>query len=183
MRPPISSRTSGRPVRGLDAAFIVAAVVLSCLLRGYLLAVYGLLFAVFLGLMLARPVADDPAGQLLRRRQDLLAAARSVGKREAMSTRLADGGVDDTALVNAVARLTGLGIAHGELDRVALAGSHGLVRMAVCLGAIHSMSNLHSLQLGPTKSNTAVSMISKKQISKSTLPSIFSTFLPTNSTS
>lgn len=51
----------GRPVRGLDAAFIVAAVVLSCLLRGYLLAVYGLLFAVFLGLMLARPAPQQRA--------------------------------------------------------------------------------------------------------------------------
>ena len=45
----------GRPLRWPDALLIMAAVVLSCLLRGYLLAVFGLLFAVFLGLMQSRP--------------------------------------------------------------------------------------------------------------------------------
>lgn len=39
-----------RPLRWPDALLIIGAVVLSCLLRGYLLAVYGLLFAVFLSL-------------------------------------------------------------------------------------------------------------------------------------
>ncbi|WP_426489686.1 hypothetical protein [Hymenobacter sp. 102] len=41
----------GRPLRWPDALLITGAVVLSCLLRGYLLAVYGLLVAVWLGLM------------------------------------------------------------------------------------------------------------------------------------
>lgn len=47
----------GRPLRWPDALLITASVVLSCLLRGYLLAVYGLLFAVFLGLMSGRAAA------------------------------------------------------------------------------------------------------------------------------
>ncbi|RIY13041.1 hypothetical protein D0T11_04760 [Hymenobacter rubripertinctus] len=51
----------GRPLRRPDALLLVAAVVLSCLLRGYLLAVYGLLFAVFLGLMTARPARQQRA--------------------------------------------------------------------------------------------------------------------------
>jgi hypothetical protein len=45
----------GRPLRWPDAVLITASVVLSCLLRGYLLAVYGLLVAVFLGLMRREP--------------------------------------------------------------------------------------------------------------------------------
>ncbi|MCA8832889.1 hypothetical protein [Hymenobacter pini] len=45
----------GRPLRWPDALLITGAVVLSCLLRGYLLAVYGLLFAVWLGLMTRQP--------------------------------------------------------------------------------------------------------------------------------
>lgn len=43
---------AGRPLHWPDALLIVAAVVLSCLLRGYLLAVYAMLFVVFLGLMM-----------------------------------------------------------------------------------------------------------------------------------
>ncbi|MET4105876.1 hypothetical protein ABIB60_001210 [Hymenobacter sp. UYP22] len=50
----------GRPLRLPDAMLIIGAVVLSCLLRGYLLAVYGLLFAVWL-LMLRRPAPLRPA--------------------------------------------------------------------------------------------------------------------------
>ncbi|GGG44012.1 hypothetical protein [Hymenobacter glacieicola] len=46
----------GRPLRWPDAVVITAAVVVSCLLRGYLLAVYGSLFAVFLLLMLRQAV-------------------------------------------------------------------------------------------------------------------------------
>lgn len=45
---------AGRKLHWPDALLLVAAVVLSCLLRGYLLAVYGILFAVFLGLMMRR---------------------------------------------------------------------------------------------------------------------------------
>ena len=51
----------GRPLRWPDALLITASVVLSCLLRGYLLAVYGLLFAVFLGLMSWRPARQQRA--------------------------------------------------------------------------------------------------------------------------
>ncbi|GGF02205.1 DUF3488 domain-containing protein [Hymenobacter cavernae] len=40
--------SGGRPLRLIDALLIVGAVPLSCLLRGYLLAVYGLLFAAWL---------------------------------------------------------------------------------------------------------------------------------------
>ncbi|MBX0292505.1 hypothetical protein K3G63_18810 [Hymenobacter sp. HSC-4F20] len=47
----------GRPLRWLDAISIVGAVVVSCLLRGYLLAVYASLFAVWLGLMLRSAAA------------------------------------------------------------------------------------------------------------------------------
>ncbi|TGE05617.1 hypothetical protein [Hymenobacter fodinae] len=48
---------AGRRLRGLDACIIITAVVLSCLLRGYLLAVYGMLFVVFLGLMMRQRIA------------------------------------------------------------------------------------------------------------------------------
>ncbi|RSK48107.1 hypothetical protein [Hymenobacter rigui] len=51
----------GRPLRWPDALLITASVVLSCLLRGYLLAVYGLLFAVFLGLMSWKPARPRQA--------------------------------------------------------------------------------------------------------------------------
>ncbi|RSK37513.1 hypothetical protein [Hymenobacter metallilatus] len=51
----------GRPLRWPDALLITASVVLSCLLRGYLLAVYGLVFAVFLGLMGPRPARQRTA--------------------------------------------------------------------------------------------------------------------------
>ncbi|TGD78577.1 hypothetical protein [Hymenobacter wooponensis] len=44
----------GRRLHWPDALLIIAAVVLSCLLRGYLLAVYGVLFAIFLRLMMGR---------------------------------------------------------------------------------------------------------------------------------
>lgn len=39
---------NGRPLRLIDAGLIAGAVALSCLLRGYLLAIYGLSFAAFL---------------------------------------------------------------------------------------------------------------------------------------
>lgn len=42
---------SGRTLHWLDGVVIVGAVVLSCLLRGYLLAIYGVLFGVFLLMM------------------------------------------------------------------------------------------------------------------------------------
>ncbi|QJX46883.1 hypothetical protein HMJ29_08025 [Hymenobacter taeanensis] len=45
---------AGRPLQWPNALLIVAAVVLSCLLRGYLLAVYAILFAVFLVLIMRR---------------------------------------------------------------------------------------------------------------------------------
>lgn len=51
----------GRPLRWPDAVLITASVGLSCLLRGYLLAVYGLLFAVLLGLLLRRPARQQLA--------------------------------------------------------------------------------------------------------------------------
>ncbi|GAA4008658.1 hypothetical protein GCM10022408_20980 [Hymenobacter fastidiosus] len=41
----------GRALRWPDALLIVGAVAISCLLRGYLLGVYGLVFAVWLGLI------------------------------------------------------------------------------------------------------------------------------------
>ncbi|WP_324673705.1 hypothetical protein [Hymenobacter sp. GOD-10R] len=43
---------SGRPLRLVDALIIVGSVTISCLLRGYLLAIYGLLFAAWLFLSL-----------------------------------------------------------------------------------------------------------------------------------
>ncbi|GAB3302189.1 hypothetical protein GCM10027348_28640 [Hymenobacter tenuis] len=49
--------SSGRPLRLPDGLLITGLVLLSCLLRGYLLAVYGVLFAVFLGLMMGRRAA------------------------------------------------------------------------------------------------------------------------------
>ncbi|UOR04779.1 hypothetical protein MUN82_17760 [Hymenobacter aerilatus] len=45
---------SGRALHWLDALIIIGAVVLSCLLRGYLLAIYGILFGVFLTLISIR---------------------------------------------------------------------------------------------------------------------------------
>lgn len=43
---------SGRPLRWPDAVLVAVVVTVSCLLRGYLLAVYALLFVVWLGLLL-----------------------------------------------------------------------------------------------------------------------------------
>ena len=45
---------SGRAIYWLDTLIIIVAIVLSCLLRGYLLAVYGVLFGVFLLLISVR---------------------------------------------------------------------------------------------------------------------------------
>ncbi|RPD46110.1 hypothetical protein DNI29_13950 [Hymenobacter sediminis] len=46
----------GRPLRAHDAAIIIGLVVLSCLVRGYLLGVYGVVFLAFLALSM-RPSA------------------------------------------------------------------------------------------------------------------------------
>ncbi|PJJ48421.1 hypothetical protein [Hymenobacter chitinivorans] len=45
----------GRPLRLADAVLVAGSITISCLLRGYLLAVYGLLLLVWLGLTLHKP--------------------------------------------------------------------------------------------------------------------------------
>ncbi|UOQ73441.1 hypothetical protein [Hymenobacter cellulosilyticus] len=51
----------GRPLAWPDAALLAGSITVSCLLRGYLLAVYGLLFVVWLGLVWRQRVAPAPA--------------------------------------------------------------------------------------------------------------------------
>ncbi|RYU78675.1 hypothetical protein [Hymenobacter persicinus] len=53
----------GRLLTGFDALLITASVTVSCLLRGYLLAVYGLVFLVWL--LLLRQSAAQPRGRAL----------------------------------------------------------------------------------------------------------------------